>query len=197
MRRRRSTPRAPLACPSAANADPRSDRAEGWWGIFGTPSGKSRGSEENDGSNARDTGEFSAHLLATLMACLLRQEGRAPNVFRAAVVAIVLTLMAGPNARLLCLVSCHPEAVGAGPCEHQDQTSPPSVTANDSCPDISAASSAFVQEQVRRAASPSASQAIWAMRIPVAPPPGHSAPAPKWGHGSAREARPLVTTLRI
>lgn len=119
-------------------------------------------------------------------------------MFRAAVLSIVLTLVAGPNASLLCAVWCHPEAAAAGPCEHRGPTDTPSVTASDSCPDMAAVTTAFVREDVRRGVSASEDQT--AVLVPpfqfVAPPT-----TPEFG-GEFRqhpplEARPLVLALRI
>jgi hypothetical protein len=120
------------------------------------------------------------------------------HVFRAAVLSIVLTLAAGPNASLLCAVWCHPEAAAAEPCEHRDATYTANVTANDSCPDIAAVTTAFVREDVRSGVSASDGQT--AVLVPpfqfVAPPTalefgGEFRPHPP------REARPLVLALRI
>ena len=117
------------------------------------------------------------------------------QVFRAALLSIVLTLAVGPTASLLCAVWCHPEAAAAEPCEHRDT---PNVTANDSCPDIAAVTTAFVREDVRRGVSASDGQTV--VLVPpfqfVAPPT-----APAFG-GEFRqypplEARPLVLALRI
>jgi len=118
------------------------------------------------------------------------------DVFRAAVLSIVLTLVAGPNSSLLCAVWCHPETATAGPCEHPDPMSTPSITSNDSCPDIPAVTTAFVREDVRRGVFSSEGQA------PVPPfqfvaPPESSAFGRELRRHPPREARPLVVTLRI
>jgi hypothetical protein len=120
------------------------------------------------------------------------------DVFRAAVLSIVLTLVAGPNASLLCAVWCHPEAATAGPCEeHPDPTSTPSITGNDSCPDIVASSTAVVREDVRREVSAAAQQAVLVARLQFAPPPRHSASARESGQRSTLDVRPLAVALRI
>jgi hypothetical protein len=120
------------------------------------------------------------------------------DVFRATVLSIVLTLVAGQNASLLCAVWCHPEAAAAGPCEHPDQTSTPSITQNGSCPDIPASSIALVREDVRRGVSaPAAQHAAPVVRFQFAHLPSHSASAGESGQRTAPEARPLVLPLRI
>lgn len=121
------------------------------------------------------------------------------HVFRAAVLSIVLTLVAGPNASLLCAVWCHPEAAAAAErCEHPDATDTANVTANGSCPDTAAVTPALVREDVRRGISASDGQA--AVLVPsfqfVARPT-----TPEFGGESRQhpplEARPLVLALRI
>jgi hypothetical protein len=119
------------------------------------------------------------------------------DVFRAAVLSIVLALVAGPNASLLCAVWCHPEAATAGPCEHPDPTSTPSIAGNDSCPDIAASSTALVREDVRREVSAPAQHAVLVARFQFAPPPHHSASAREVANRSTLEARPLDLALRI
>lgn len=119
-------------------------------------------------------------------------------MFRAAVLSIVLTLAVGPNASLLCAVWCHPDAAPAGPCEHPDPTSTPSITTNDGCPDIAASSTALVREDTRRGVSaPAAQQAVLVARFQFAPPPTHSASTGESAQRSPLEARPLVVALRI
>ena len=120
------------------------------------------------------------------------------DMFRAAVLSIVLTLTAGSNASLLCAVWCHPEAAATGQCAHPDSISTPIMTAKDSCPDIAVGSTAVVREDVRRGAStPHAQQAVAVPPFQVAPPPSHPTSARESGQRSPFEARPAVFTLRI
>ena len=119
------------------------------------------------------------------------------DVFRAAVLSIVLTLAAGPNATLLCAVLCHPEAT-AGPCEHRDPTGIPSITSNGSCPDIATAQTAFVREDVRRTVSSSGGQAAAVVQpFQYLPPPKSSMFVRETGQHPPLEARPLILALRI
>lgn len=121
------------------------------------------------------------------------------DVFRAAVLSIVLTLAVGPSASLLCAVWCHPEAATAAPCEHQDPTNFPSVAEKDSCPDIAAGATTFVREDVRRGVSASDGQ------LTVVVPPFRFVPQPNpsaFGrnlrqHLPPEANRPLVCALRI
>ena len=120
------------------------------------------------------------------------------DVFRAAVLSIVLTLVVGPNASLLCAAWCAPKAATAGPCEHQDPASAASITTNDSCPDIDASSTALLREDTRRGSSaPWAQQAVLVARSLFAPSPSHSASTGESAQRSLLEARPLVLALRI
>ncbi|HEU4688320.1 MAG TPA: hypothetical protein VFS23_08175 [Vicinamibacterales bacterium] len=117
-------------------------------------------------------------------------------MFRAAVLSIVLTLVAGPNASLLCAVWCHPEAAAAGPCEHRDATT--TITSNDSCPDIAAVTTAFVREDVRRGVSSSEGQiAVLVAPFEFVAPPQSSLFGRELRQHPPLEARPLVVTLRI
>lgn len=120
------------------------------------------------------------------------------DVFRAAVLSIVLTLVAGPNASLLCAVWCHPETATAGPCEHPDPASTPGVTSSDSCPDVAAVTTAFVREDVRYGAPSSEGQiAILVGPFQFVAPPQASDFGRELRHHQPLEARPLVVTLRI
>lgn len=118
-------------------------------------------------------------------------------MFRAAVFSIVLTLAVGPNASLLCAIWCHPDAAAAGPCEHPQTTSIPSVTTDDSCPAIAAGSTAFVREDMRRGVSTSHAQnAVVVPPFQFTPPPRHLVSTREAAQSPPIETRPLVT-LRI
>ena len=119
------------------------------------------------------------------------------DVFRAAVLSIVLPLAVGPNASLLCAVWCHPDA-STGSCEHPDPTSTPSVTAKDGCPDIAAGTSALVREEVRRRVSSSDAQhAVVVAPFQLVPSPTPPEFGRELGQHPPLEARPLILTLRI
>ena len=74
-------------------------------------------------------------------------------VLRAAVLPIVLTLALGPNAAVLCTVWCHPQESQNSACQHQDATTSPRVTREDSCRTVPAAATAFVREEAKRGTS--------------------------------------------
>src|SRR5262245_61536343 len=55
------------------------------------------------------------------------------DVFRAALVSIVVTLTLGQNAAFLCSVWCHPQQSANSACEHQAPMTSPTVTGSESC----------------------------------------------------------------
>lgn len=67
-------------------------------------------------------------------------------MFRAVVLSIVLTLVAGSPAWLACGSWCQSGA-NAGGCEH---TEPPGRAAADNCPDMTSTATASVPEDARR-----------------------------------------------
>lgn len=121
------------------------------------------------------------------------------DVFRAAVVSIVLTVTLGQNALLLCRIWCHPAADAASAsCEHENVSTSPGVTGSDRCAQPSAGATALVREDLRRGGSATdADHSVVAAQFRLAPPPTPSAS----GHGPGRHAfpdtRPLVLALRI
>jgi hypothetical protein len=70
-----------------------------------------------------ETQGFRASRLSFRLAQLLPLEVASINVFRAALVSVVLTLATGPNAGLLCTAWCV-DATSTG-CPHQDSTTSP------------------------------------------------------------------------
>ena len=130
-----------------------------------------------------------------VLAQLLPLSVASTHVFRAAVVSIVLTLAVGQNAALLCSVWCHPPEAGTGVCE-QHQVTPPSVTGNDSCKQLAAAT-AFVREDLRRGASnPDAQHGIVVAWFQFAPPSAHSTSGGKLRQQTSLRAAPLILALR-
>jgi hypothetical protein len=77
------------------------------------------------------------------------------DVFRAALVSIVLTLTLGQNTALLCRILCHPQGSVNSGCEHQAPTSVPSVTGSESCTQVTSWAAPFVREDGRQRASAS------------------------------------------
>ena len=121
------------------------------------------------------------------------------DVFRAALVSIVLTLTLGQNAALLCRVWCHPQQdANSAACEHQAPTTSPSVTASESCAQIAAGPTAFVGEDARRVASGSDAQhGSVVARFQFLPPSVWSARDLERAHATPLAARTLVLALRI
>ena len=120
------------------------------------------------------------------------------DVFRAALVSIVLTLTLGQNAALLCSVWCHPQQSANSACEHQPAASSPGVTANEGCIRVDAGATPFVREDGPRTVSASdAHQGIAAARFQSMPPPSLSARGPERTQATPQAARPLVLPLRI
>ena len=118
------------------------------------------------------------------------------DVFRAFLLLIVLTLVVGQNASVLCAVWCHPET-GPTACEHQEPSTSSSVTGNDACPEVARAVTAFVREDVRREGS-----APDALHVVVVPPfhcaqPPQSASSSDSGHRLPLATRPALLALRI
>jgi len=116
------------------------------------------------------------------------------NVFRSALLSVVLTLAIGQNAGLLCKVWCH-EATSTA-CPHHESTSP-SVRADDTCTDVVAGEVAFVREDSRRmAAALDVQNALVVLRFRLVAPPTDARPGYESGRRLLLE-EPLVIALRI
>ena len=119
------------------------------------------------------------------------------HVFRAALFSIVLTLVVGQDASLLCKVWCSDTTAPA--CPHQDSTTSPSVSAHDNCRTDVGAAVAFVREDARRtAAAPDVQNALAVPRFLLAL--SHRDLGSGFESGRRRlllEERPLVIALRI
>jgi hypothetical protein len=120
------------------------------------------------------------------------------SVFRAAVLSIVLTLAIGPNATLLCSVWCHPDEATTSACQHQDVTSSPQVTGEDSCRTAPTSTTAFVREEAKRTSpTPIAQQAVASPRFRLGPPPTDTLGAYEAKASLSAVASPLLIALRI
>jgi hypothetical protein len=120
------------------------------------------------------------------------------SVFRAAVLSIVLTLAIGPNATLLCSVWCHPDEANASACQHQDATTSPRVTGEDSCRTVPTSTTAFLREEAKRGSpTPIAQQAVANPRFRLGPPPTHTLDAYEATTSLNVVASPLLIALRI
>jgi hypothetical protein len=130
------------------------------------------------------------------LAQLLPLEVTSINVFRAALVLVVLTLAIGQDAGLLCKIWC-PDATSTA-CPHHESTTSPSVRADDTCTNGAVAAVAFVREDGRRTVpAPDAQNALVVLRFRFVTPPTDPRPGYESGRRLLLEERPLVTALRI
>jgi hypothetical protein len=115
------------------------------------------------------------------------------NVFRTALLSIVLTLAAGPDSALLCGTWCQSGGGMAGACQHQTETTSAAVFANADCT-VSGSTIVFVREDARRGTSAPPVQSGDLLPQSVLMPPAS-------GYGAASrgllELRPLILALRI
>lgn len=118
-------------------------------------------------------------------------------VFRAAVLSIVLTLAIGPGTNLLCSVWCHPENATSAACEHQNVTTSPRTTDENSCPTIQAAA-AFTRDEAKNGSSPNGDQPAAFVRTLRVAVPLTDAIRPRAPDHSPASAVPLLPiALRI
>jgi hypothetical protein len=141
-----------------------------------------------------DRTAFSEVSLCPRLAQVLPLGGASNNVFRAALLSIVLTLASGENAALLCGVWCHSGHETANACEHRAVSD---VVANDDCT-VSGNTVVFVREDARRSDSaPTVQGGVLVAQIAYTP----SAPGSLAGYQAVGrrlpDARPLVLALRI
>lgn len=119
------------------------------------------------------------------------------NVFRAALLSIVLTLAAGPDAALLCGIWCHSGGGMAGTCEHQTETTSPAIIANDDCT-VSRSAIVFVREDARRSTSaPTVRGADAVPQSAWTPPASGRLSGYEPASRGLLELRPLILALRI
>jgi len=120
------------------------------------------------------------------------------SVFRAAVLSIVLTLALGPNAALLCPVWCHPEEAKASACQHQNATTSPRVTGEDSCRTAPTTTKAFVREDAKRGSpTPIAQQTVSSLPFRLGSPPTDTRRMHEATTSLSAVASPLLIALRI
>ena len=145
---------------------------------------------------------FSSISTPLLAGAALALTGGGHHVFRTALFSIVLTLVVGQNASLLCEVWCH-DATSAG-CPHQgstalpDSTTSPRVKADHTCGSAFVGLVAFVREDARRtAAAPDAPNALVVARFRLAPSPDNLRSEFEAGRRPLLEERLLILALRI
>lgn len=118
-------------------------------------------------------------------------------MFRAALLSIVLTLAAGPDAALLCGIWCHSGAGMAGACEHQTETTSAAIIANDDCT-VSGSSIVFVREDARRSTSaPTVQGGDLVPQSALTPPASGRLSRYEPASRGLLELRPLMLALRI
>ena len=119
-------------------------------------------------------------------------------MFRATVLSIVLTLVAGPNASVLCKAWCDPAAAAATGCHHTDSTPSATLTGTDDC-GKAVPNSAVVAKEDARPGAPSSDpqQAVMVPRHHRAISSSEAHPGDDPGCMWSLAQRPLVTALRI
>lgn len=118
-------------------------------------------------------------------------------MFRTALLSIVLTLAAAPNAALLCGTWCHSGASMAGECEHQTKAATLRVDVNDDCA-VNGNPFVFVREDGRGSASaPDIAGAVAVARFAFTSSASSTCSAYEPNSQLLLERRPLVLALRI
>lgn len=120
------------------------------------------------------------------------------SVSRATVLTIVLSLVAGPNASVLCKAWCDPAAAAAAKCHHEHGGLSATLTGTDDC-SRAVPSTAVVVKEAARGDPPSSDpqQAVMVSRHhrAISSSEAHLGDNPRWTWSLA--PRPLVTALRI
>jgi len=120
------------------------------------------------------------------------------DVFRAALLSIVVTLTLGQNATLLCSVWCHPQQSASSACGHHVPMTSPSMTGNESCVQAAAGPMVLVREDARGIASDSyARYGATVARFQVVPPSTSPARELERAQPPPPAAPTLVLALRI
>ena len=165
-------------------------------GIFGTTRAKSRRPTTADSGYVGKTQRFYGVGRRGLMAWVLPSPVVSINVFRAAILSIVLTLAAGQNIGLLCHLWCPPDAATTSGCEHQTTTSP-SLTPYEVCNEAVSDATAIAREEGRRTAAPHGQSATVVPRFAFAAPSFEARSGYEPDCRRLLDARPLVLALRI
>lgn len=119
-------------------------------------------------------------------------------MFRATVLSIVLTLVAGPNASVLCKAWCDPAAAATTKCHHEHGSLSATLTGTDDCGRAVPNSAVVVKEDARRSApSSDPQQAVMVPRHHRAIFSSEAHPGDGAGCTWSLAQRPLVTALRI
>jgi hypothetical protein len=145
----------------------------------------------------RETADFLGNQLRDVVAQVLPPCVTSNNVFRAALLSIVVTLAVGQDAALLCSVWCHSGGGTAGACEHQTETASRGIVANDDCV-VNANPLLFVREDGRRnAPAPDVTGTVAVSSFILSPPATEALSGYKPNGRLLLQLRPLVLALRI
>ena len=119
-------------------------------------------------------------------------------MFRVAVISIVLTFAAGPNAKLACQAWCDSHETAGNACHHEGLTPLSRVSAAASCDSAPVGVNAVLRDQGGRASTDlDARAAVVASSYQVAPLTADRRINCHSGRARALERRPLATALRI
>lgn len=119
-------------------------------------------------------------------------------MLRASVFSVVLTLLAGPSAGMLCKTWCDPVEAARTGCHHDDTATAAGLTGDRDCDDVAPSSAVLVREEVRRGVSDQdVRHALVVPRHQFLPPSGEADERRDRRRASPLESRPLVTALRI
>lgn len=119
------------------------------------------------------------------------------NVFRVAVLSIVLALTGNPTAALLCRTWCDPHAAAVSGCHHEELATFTVVAGEDGCRNAVLNAPAFVQEDMRRGVSSNEGHAIAVPRYELGGSMVNGSVGDAPSHDRLLETRPLETALRI
>ena len=119
-------------------------------------------------------------------------------MFRATVLSIVLALVVGPNASVLCKAWCDPAEAAATQCHHERGSLSATLTGTDDCGSVVAHSAVAVKDDARGGApSSDPQQAVIVPRHHRAVSSTEADPGDGAWCTWALVQRPLVTALRI
>lgn len=119
-------------------------------------------------------------------------------MFRATVLSIVLTLVAGPTATTLCKAWCDPAEAAAQGCHHNDASTSATLSGTGDCANPLFTAAVLVREDVRRSiVSPDTHQGLIVTRYRYSDSTSGTHVRDEPGRGSPLPQRPLVTALRI
>jgi hypothetical protein len=118
-------------------------------------------------------------------------------MFRALVVSIVLTVVAGPSAAMLCRAWCSAHAATVNGCNHSTPTAWTNVVADDTCDDVWIGAAAFVREDVGGVSAPDGHRAVVVANHQPADIAIYERHRQDFRHGGSLENRPFSTALRL